>query len=172
MPISVYKLIKILFIDWKFLSKFEIYTRSYYETISKFYNTYGRNGYVFEESLGTPLTYRIYNNYITYKIYEKLSPKFFSIFCYLFYISSYIFIGFSLDNLSFTFLTLPLLIVSPVMLHYIFCNLTKPEVIFWPVAMIIYYYAITDFWIYVIILSSIILFANFISVHIFLLVLV
>ena len=47
------------------------------------------------------------------------------------------------------------------MLHYTFCNTIKPEVIFWPFAMIIYYYAITDFWVYVIILSSIILFANF-----------
>ena len=51
--------------------------------------------------------------------------------------------------------------ISPAIVHNTFCCLIKPEVIFWPFCIIIYYGAIYDMWLVTIIFSSIILFVNF-----------
>lgn len=160
-PYSYLNIIKIFFKKWIFLSKFEIYTRCYYETISKYISYYGRNGYSFEEALGTPLYYRIYNNYFTYLIYKILSPKQFSILCYFLFIMIYVIIGLILENYIFTFLSLFILITSPFIIQNTFSYLIKPEVIIWPIAIISYFFATQDLWSHAILIYSIILIINF-----------
>ena len=59
---------------WAF-GKIDARFRSWYNKIARDYRTLGRFGYAWDDGLGMPLGSRIYNNYITYLILDKLGTR-------------------------------------------------------------------------------------------------
>tara|TARA_R110000850_G_scaffold125586_12_gene244053 strand:- start:1467 stop:3308 length:1842 start_codon:yes stop_codon:yes gene_type:complete len=135
-PVTIMRVLKAASLSAYVLSSFEFWTRPYYERISRDFRSVGRWGYVWDESLGIPFGPRIYNNTATYAIYGALSPRAFRVLTLAAYLCAVIVLGHAAGNAWPAFAVALLLLGSPAALHSLFSCMLKPEIMWWPVALI------------------------------------
>jgi hypothetical protein len=135
-PVTIMRVLKAASLSAYVLSSFEFWTRPYYERISRDFRTAGRWGYVWDEALGVPFGPRIYNNTATYLIYGALSPRAFRVLTLVSYLLVVIGLGHAAGDARPAVAIALILLGSPVALHSLFSCMLKPEIMWWPLALI------------------------------------
>lgn len=135
-PVTIMRVLKAASLHAYVLSSFEFWTRPYYERISRDFRSAGRWGYIWDEALGVPFGPRIYNNTATYLIYGALSPRAFRVLTLMAYLCAVIGLGHAAGDAGPAIAVSLILLGSPAALHSLFSCSLKPEIMWWPLALI------------------------------------
>ena len=141
-------------------SSVEIWLRSYYSKLSWNFQTFGRWGYVWDESLGFPMGPRFGSNWATYFIYGRLSTRQFSLLSVSLFLTSIMSVGVFSGHLMFAGVLCLLLLGSPAIIFSLATRLVKPEVIWWPFSIPLIVLALNNEWQYVWLILGFLLLVN------------
>lgn len=129
---------------WAF-GETDVFFRGWYEKIARDFRTYGRFGYAWDDGVGLPLGPRFYNNLITYWLYDRLGAARYAAVGWIIAAAT---AGFIVSSGTFSAISSGFLIalavywllVSPT-LTAVFTHLSKPEVFWWWLAGLGFWFA-------------------------------
>ena len=128
-------------------SSFDLWLRSYYSKLARDFREAGRNGYVWDESLGFSMRPRFGSNLATYKVYGAFSPQMFSGVCLAIFTVSVLLTGVMANHAALTMAIIFIMLISPAILFSLVGHGVKPEVIWWAFATPMLYAALVHQWV-------------------------
>jgi len=163
-PVTIWRLFRALFGRCEgsvyALTSFDMWLRTYYSKLARNFKEAGRFGYVWDEGMGIPMGPRFGSNYVTYLLYDALSPTSFSLFSLGLFLSLVVLTGFTLGNLALSVAVALLLAASPAILFSLVSYGIKPEVIWWSFSILVLVTASMNAWGLVWIMTGFLLLVN------------
>jgi hypothetical protein len=127
-------------------SSFDLWLRSYYSKLAADFREAGRNGYVWDESLGFSMRPRFGSNLATYALYGALSPQMFSGISLALFVISVFLTGAYANHAALTLVIIFMLLISPTILFSLVGFGVKPEVVWWAFGVPMLYAVLVHQW--------------------------